>query len=102
MDSKEDSDPADDLRPEYDFRTLRVRRLGPGRTRFGDAERVVIEDGLTALIQRDGRWWIGWIEQDQGVNSHGSTRDELLENLRSALRDAEAFRAQEETIRDVS
>ncbi len=26
----------DDLRPEYDLRSLRVRRLGPGRKSFGD------------------------------------------------------------------
>ena len=25
----------DDLRPEYDLRSLRVRKLGPGRKRFG-------------------------------------------------------------------
>lgn len=27
---------ADELRPEYDLSTLRVRRLGPGRKSFGD------------------------------------------------------------------
>jgi len=26
----------DELRPEYDLSTMRVRRLGPGRKRFGD------------------------------------------------------------------
>ncbi|HEX6649093.1 MAG TPA: hypothetical protein VF075_06125 [Pyrinomonadaceae bacterium] len=26
----------DELRPEYDLSTLRVRRLGPGRKSFGD------------------------------------------------------------------
>ena len=26
----------DDLRPEYDLSTLRVRKLGPGRKSFGD------------------------------------------------------------------
>ena len=29
-------DELDDLRPEYDLSTLRVRKLGPGRKRFGD------------------------------------------------------------------
>jgi len=42
----------------------------------------------TAVIQRDGEWWIGWIEEISGVNSQGHTRDELLENLRSALQEA--------------
>jgi hypothetical protein len=26
----------DELRPEYDLKSLRVRRLGPGRKRFGN------------------------------------------------------------------
>ena len=39
----------------------------------------------TAAIRRDGRWWIGWVEELPGVNSQGRTRTELLENLRSAL-----------------
>jgi hypothetical protein len=30
----------DDLRPEYDLRSLRVRKLGPGRKRFGDVVRL--------------------------------------------------------------
>jgi predicted RNase H-like HicB family nuclease len=38
-----------------------------------------------AVIQKDGDWWIGWIEEIPGVNSQGATREELLENLRSAL-----------------
>ena len=42
----------------------------------------------TAVIKRDGQWWIGWIEEIPGVNSQGATREELLENLRSALQEA--------------
>lgn len=30
----------DELRPEYDLRTLRVRKLGPGRKMFGDVVRL--------------------------------------------------------------
>ncbi len=30
----------DELRPEYDLRALRVRRLGPGRKSFGDVVRL--------------------------------------------------------------
>jgi hypothetical protein len=30
----------DELRPEYDLSTLRVRKLGPGRKRFGDVVRL--------------------------------------------------------------
>ena len=42
----------------------------------------------TAVIQRDGDFWVGWIEEISGVNSQGSTRAELLENLQSALQEA--------------
>jgi predicted RNase H-like HicB family nuclease len=41
-----------------------------------------------AVIQRDGEWWVGWIEEIPGVNSQGATREELLENLQSALGEA--------------
>lgn len=42
----------------------------------------------TAVIQKDGRWWIGWVQEIAGVNSQGRTRKELVENLRSALEEA--------------
>ena len=44
--------------------------------------------GYTAVIQQDGPWWIGWIEEVRGVNSQGATREELLANLRVALAEA--------------
>ncbi len=42
----------------------------------------------TAVIQQNEKWWIGWVEEIPGVNSHGATREELMENLRSALDEA--------------
>lgn len=42
----------------------------------------------TALIQKDGKWWVGWVEEIPSVNSQGSTRQELMDNLRSALEEA--------------
>jgi predicted RNase H-like HicB family nuclease len=47
-----------------------------------------MEARYTAVIQRDGEWWIGWVEEVPGVNSQGATREELLENLRDALEEA--------------
>jgi len=41
-----------------------------------------------AIIQKDGEWWIGWIEEIPGVNSQGHTREELMANLQSALEEA--------------
>jgi predicted RNase H-like HicB family nuclease len=42
----------------------------------------------TAVVQQRDPWWVGWIEEVPGVNSQGTTREELLENLRSALEEA--------------
>jgi predicted RNase H-like HicB family nuclease len=42
----------------------------------------------TAIVQRDNSWWIGWVKEIPGVNSQGRTREELMENLRSALKEA--------------
>jgi predicted RNase H-like HicB family nuclease len=42
----------------------------------------------SAIIQQHGEWWIGWIEEVPGVNSQGTTREELLDNLRDALEEA--------------
>jgi len=39
----------------------------------------------TAVVQRDGQWWVGWIEEIPGVNSQGESREDLMENLQSAL-----------------
>jgi len=41
-----------------------------------------------AVIQQHGEWWIGWVEEVPGVNSQGTTRAELLDNLRDALEEA--------------
>ncbi|MBI3909374.1 MAG: type II toxin-antitoxin system HicB family antitoxin [Armatimonadetes bacterium] len=43
---------------------------------------------FTAVIQRDGEWWVGWIAEVPGVNTQGYTREELVANLRSALQEA--------------
>lgn len=49
----------------------------------------------TAAIQRDGDFWIGWIEEVPGVNSQAETKEELIENLHSALREALAMNREE-------
>jgi predicted RNase H-like HicB family nuclease len=32
----------------------------------------------TAIIKKDGDWWIGWIEEISGVNAQEETKEELL------------------------
>jgi predicted RNase H-like HicB family nuclease len=49
----------------------------------------------TALIKRDGAWWIGWIEEIPGVNCQEPTREELLATLRITLQEALEFNRQE-------
>lgn len=41
----------------------------------------------TATIKQDGEWWIGWIEEIKGVNAQETTKEELIESLREALKD---------------
>ena len=41
----------------------------------------MIGSSYSAVIQQDGQWWIGWIEEIPGVNSQGATRKELNANL---------------------
>ncbi|MEL4895252.1 type II toxin-antitoxin system HicB family antitoxin [Crocosphaera sp. Alani8] len=46
-----------------------------------------MENKYTAIIKKDGDWWIGWIEEIKGVNAQESTREELIESLKEALKD---------------
>lgn len=45
-------------------------------------------EGYKAVVRQRDTWWIGWIQEVPGVNSQGETREELLDNLRSALEEA--------------
>ena len=42
----------------------------------------------TAVIKRDGGWWIGWIEEVPGVNCQEASREALLDSLRVTLKEA--------------
>ncbi len=48
----------------------------------------IMKRQFTAVIKESNGWWIGWVEEIPGVNSQGKTREELVENLRSALGEA--------------
>ena len=39
----------------------------------------------TAVFQRDGEWWMAYVEEFPGANSQGATLDEARENLRDAV-----------------
>jgi predicted RNase H-like HicB family nuclease len=40
---------------------------------------------FTAVFQRSGKWWAGYVEELPGVNTQGTTLDEARENLKEAL-----------------
>jgi predicted RNase H-like HicB family nuclease len=37
------------------------------------------------VIQKRGKWYIGWVEEVPGVNTQGRTLAELRRNLKEAL-----------------
>ena len=43
--------------------------------------------GYTAIVKRDGEWWIGWVEEVPGVNAQERSKEELLISLQEALKD---------------
>lgn len=42
-------------------------------------------NGFSAIVIRDGEWWVGWVAEMPGVNAQEHDRDELLVSLREAL-----------------
>ena len=42
---------------------------------------------FTAIIQKDGDWWVGWVEEIPGANAQERTREELIISLKEAARD---------------
>ncbi|WP_372743330.1 hypothetical protein [Neptunomonas sp.] len=47
-----------------------------------------MEKTYTAIVKKEGDWWIGWIEEIPGVNCQESTKEALLETLSVTLREA--------------
>ena len=40
---------------------------------------------FTAVYKKNGKWYLGWIEEVSGVNTQGRTLTEVKANLREAL-----------------
>ncbi len=40
---------------------------------------------FTAVFERDGDWWIGYVEELPGANTQGATIEEARENLKEAV-----------------
>ena len=52
-------------------------------------------NSYTAIMKKEGDWWIGWVEEVSGVNCQERTEEELLESLRTTLREALQFNREE-------
>jgi predicted RNase H-like HicB family nuclease len=63
-----------------------MKQIAGKQRRKPRLQRIASE--YTALIQRDGKWWIGWIEEIPGVNGQGRMRKSCVDSLRSALKEA--------------
>ena len=63
----------------------------------GSSERQVngLNNKYTAIVKNDGDWWVGWIEELPGVNCQESTREELLNSLKSTLTEALEYNRQD-------
>ena len=44
-----------------------------------------MEGTFTAVFEKDGKWWIGYIEEVPGVNTQGESLEEARKNLKEAL-----------------
>ena len=49
----------------------------------------------TAVVKKEGHWWIGWIEEVPGVNCQERSRERLMESLKVTLKEALEFNRQE-------
>ncbi len=47
--------------------------------------RKLLMNAFTAVYERDGAWWIGYVEELPGANSQGRTIEEVRRNLREAV-----------------
>jgi len=55
----------------------------------------MIKNEYTAVIKKDGDWWIGWIAEVPGVNCQEKTLEELKETLEVTLKEALEFNRQD-------
>jgi len=44
-----------------------------------------LRNEFTALIERDGEWFVAYCPEVLGANGQGKTRDEALESLKEAI-----------------
>jgi len=56
---------------------------------------MIMANTYTAVLKKNDKWWIGWIEEVPGVNCQEKSREELLESLKVTLKEALEFNRQD-------
>jgi predicted RNase H-like HicB family nuclease len=54
-----------------------------------------MKNEYTAVIKKQGNWWIGWIEEVPGVNCQERSYEELKKTLEVTLKEALEFNRQD-------
>ena len=54
-----------------------------------------MQNTYTAILKKDGNWWIGWVEEIPGVNCQEKSKEELIETLTITLKEAIELNRQE-------
>ena len=42
---------------------------------------------FTTVFQKEGDWWLGWVEELSGANAQERTLEEARESLKEAIKD---------------
>ncbi len=42
---------------------------------------------FTTVFQKQGEWWLGWVEELSGANAQERTLEEARESLKEAIKD---------------
>jgi predicted RNase H-like HicB family nuclease len=46
---------------------------------------MTMRNEFTAILERDGEWWIAYCPEIPGANGQGRSREECLDSLREAI-----------------
>lgn len=55
----------------------------------------IMKAEFTAIVKREGDWWLGWVEEIPGANAQEKTREELILSLKEAVKDILDLRCEE-------
>ena len=50
---------------------------------------------FTAIVKRDGDWWLGWVEEVPGANAQEKTKEEFIISLKEAVEDIMELRRED-------